>query len=81
MWKRGLHSLAPFSLAPDGGAVLYKGLFMNPSEKQILDRAHQLWEQNGRPDGREDEFWDRAVRELEAEEHSKGTTRDAATRP
>jgi hypothetical protein len=42
---------------------------MKPSEKQILDRAHELWEQNGKPDGREDEFWHLAERQLE-EEHN-----------
>jgi Protein of unknown function (DUF2934) len=60
----------PFTIAPDGGAVHQKDFLMKPSEKQILDRAHELWEQNGRPDGREDEFWHLAERELEAEEHN-----------
>jgi hypothetical protein len=35
-----------------------------PSEQQIRTRAHQLWEQAGNPEGREDEFWHRAEREL-----------------
>ncbi len=29
-------------------------------ETRIRDRAYQLWEQEGRPDGREEEFWLRA---------------------
>ena len=26
-------------------------------EAKIRRRAHQLWEQDGRPEGRESEFW------------------------
>jgi hypothetical protein len=35
------------------------------SEEQIRQRAHQLWELAGRPEGREQEFWLEAERELE----------------
>jgi hypothetical protein len=37
------------------------------SEEQIRARAHELWEQAGKPKGREDEFWLRAERELSEE--------------
>ena len=33
-------------------------------EEEIRIRAHQLWEQAGRPEGREDEFWHQAEKEL-----------------
>ncbi len=33
-------------------------------QERIRRRAHQLWEQAGRPDGREDEFWYQAEREI-----------------
>lgn len=36
----------------------------NPSEQQIRIRAYQLWEIAGQPEGREDEFWHEAEREL-----------------
>jgi hypothetical protein len=36
-----------------------------PTEEQIRQRAHELWEQNHRPDGRDDEFWHQAERELQ----------------
>lgn len=36
-----------------------------PTDDQIRLRAHQLWEQAGRPEGREDEFWHRAEQELQ----------------
>lgn len=35
-----------------------------PTETHISERAHQLWEQAGRPEGRQDEFWHQAEREL-----------------
>jgi hypothetical protein len=35
-----------------------------PTEDEIRKRAHQIWEQNWRPVGRDDEFWYRAEREL-----------------
>jgi hypothetical protein len=36
----------------------------DPTEEQIRIRAHELWEVAGRPDGREEEFWHEAEREL-----------------
>ena len=35
-----------------------------PTEEQIRVRAQELWEQSGKPDGREEEFWHQAEREL-----------------
>jgi hypothetical protein len=35
-----------------------------PTEEQIRQRAHELWEQNHRPDGRDEEFWHQAEKEL-----------------
>ncbi|MBW7972664.1 DUF2934 domain-containing protein [Bradyrhizobium sp. BR 10289] len=35
-----------------------------PTEDSIRTRAHQLWELAGRPEGRDDEFWREAEREL-----------------
>ena len=34
----------------------------------IRDRAYQLWEQAGRPEGGDLEFWERARQEIEAEQ-------------
>jgi hypothetical protein len=36
-------------------------------------RAHELWEQAGKPDGREDEFWHLAERDLQ-ERHQSGNS-------
>ena len=43
-----------------------------PSQNRIRRRARQIWEQNGRPSGRDEEFWLQAERELrEVEELAK----------
>jgi hypothetical protein len=39
-----------------------------PSEQQIRERAHRLWEQAGKPAGRDDEFWHAAEQELRNED-------------
>lgn len=38
--------------------------------EQIAQRAHRLWEQAGRPDGRDVEFWLQAEAVLRAEQES-----------
>jgi Protein of unknown function (DUF2934) len=34
------------------------------AEERVRERAHDLWEQHGSPQGRDQEFWHRAEREL-----------------
>jgi hypothetical protein len=41
-----------------------------PKEQDILERAQQIWEREGRPENREDEFWHLARQELRNEEES-----------
>jgi hypothetical protein len=41
-----------------------------PTEKEIKNRAYEIWERNGRPEGREDEFWRQAEQELRNEDKS-----------
>jgi hypothetical protein len=36
----------------------------NPTEKQIVRRAYELWEQAGKPEGRDEEFYHLAEQEL-----------------
>ena len=36
--------------------------------EEIRKRAHEIWEQEGRPEGLAEEHWRRAQRELEEEE-------------
>jgi len=43
-----------------------------PNENQIRIRAREIWEENGCPSGRDEEFWLQAEREFrEAEELAK----------
>ncbi len=35
-----------------------------PTEEQIRQRAQEIWEENHRPVGRDEEFWYQAEREL-----------------
>ncbi len=42
---------------------------MSPEkEERIRLRAHEIWEREGRPGGKEAEHWERASREIESEE-------------
>jgi hypothetical protein len=34
------------------------------TEQQIMERAYEIWDRNGRPEGRENEFWHQAEQEL-----------------
>jgi hypothetical protein len=40
----------------------------NVTDAQIREHAHKLWEREGRPEGRSEEFWHQAKNELEADE-------------
>jgi hypothetical protein len=45
-----------------------------PNEDLIRKRAREIWEENGRPAGRDEEFWFQAEREFrEAEDLAKQT--------
>jgi hypothetical protein len=46
---------------------------MDPLEQRIRHRAYQLWEQEGRPHGREHEHWQRARSEVMAAQHGEPT--------
>ena len=49
-------------------------------EDRVRDRAYALWEKDGRPDGRSDEYWQQARSEVEAEEAEPGNeSPDAGT--
>ncbi len=37
-------------------------------EHRVRERAYALWQSEGSPEGRADEFWDLARRQLEAEQ-------------
>jgi hypothetical protein len=35
-----------------------------PTKEQVIHRAYELWEQAGKPEGRDEEFYHHAEREL-----------------
>jgi hypothetical protein len=37
------------------------------SDERIRERAYHLWEQDGAPEGRSDEYWEKARRQIDAE--------------
>ena len=41
-----------------------------PTEKEIEKRACEIWERSGKPEGREEEFWQLAEQELRNEDKS-----------
>jgi hypothetical protein len=47
-----------------------ENIMANPTEKEIKKRAYELWELNGKPEGREEEFWQQAEQELRNEDKS-----------
>lgn len=56
----------------------------NDREEQIRARAHQIWEEEGRPEGREQEHWSKAAREMEghrATEEGAFTGIESETQP
>jgi hypothetical protein len=40
-------------------------------ETRIRERAYALWDQDGRPEGRADEYWEKARQLIEAEDDPK----------
>jgi hypothetical protein len=43
------------------------GEAMMQDEERVRQRAHEIWEEAGRPDGQHDAHWEQAQREIEAE--------------
>jgi hypothetical protein len=44
--------------------LLRKPAMENPTKKQVVRRAYELWEQAGKPDGKDEEFYHLAEQEL-----------------
>jgi hypothetical protein len=51
----------------------------NITEDQVRQRAFELWEKRGHPEGHEAEFWLQAERELRGEGNSGGISANAAS--
>jgi hypothetical protein len=50
-----------------------------PTNDQIKQRALELWEQRGRPEGHDAEFWTQAERELSLGANTDGVTANAVS--
>jgi len=48
-------------------------------QERIRLRAHRLWEDDGKPEGKEQEHWEQASREIEAEAEESDRTSGAAS--
>ncbi len=44
-------------------------------EDRIRERAHRIWEEEGRPEGRHREHWERACREIDQTSSAQGAAR------
>jgi hypothetical protein len=53
---------------------------MDNREERIRQKAHQIWEQAGRPDGKADEHWSEAERQIDKDDHA-GDTDQLANEP
>lgn len=62
----------PCPSSPQGGAVLSTGKqeMAQPTEMDIVRRAYELWEQAGKPEGRDQEFYHLAEQELRNDDKS-----------
>lgn len=56
-----------------------RGDAMIENHKQISVRAYEIWEQEGRPEGRDLDHWDRAVLEIGLREESMARAERAST--
>jgi Protein of unknown function (DUF2934) len=67
----GLSTVPPLSLQPQGGAVLQSEKQYDQAERRRdQKKSTPAWEKNGKPEGREDEFWHLAEQELRNEDKS-----------
>ncbi|MBV8456529.1 MAG: DUF2934 domain-containing protein [Acetobacteraceae bacterium] len=51
---------------------------MDSVEQQIRNRAYQIWEEEGRPHGREHEHWERARSDVLAAQKTRAATPPAS---
>lgn len=59
------------SIPIKGGTISDDERSSLPKDEEIASRAHQIWENQGRPEGRADEHWFQALCELCSDEPIK----------
>ena len=58
----------PYSFFEAGCVCCRKSNMAKPTVEQIRQRAQEIWIENHRPEGRDDEFWYQAEKELDEKE-------------
>jgi hypothetical protein len=58
------------SFSPTGCRSFKECTMENPKQTEIIHRAYELWEQAGKPDGRDQEFYHQAEQELRNKDKS-----------
>jgi hypothetical protein len=61
---------SPYAARRRGTRFKSENRMTKPTDKEISARAYELWEKNGRPEGKEKEFWHLAEQELLNEDKS-----------
>lgn len=61
------------SAAPQGAGATATGPSLTPAE--VAARAYEIWQASGRPDGRDQEHWFQAERELRSPQPARGARR------
>jgi hypothetical protein len=67
LWKHGLRGpvfFVPTSKVGQGRASLQGDKMEDPTKEEVIHRAYELWEQAGKPEGRDKEFYRQAEQEL-----------------
>jgi hypothetical protein len=58
------------------------GMMLDAREERIRAKAHELWEADGRPEGRDREHWEQAAKLVaEEERHAAKAEADPAAAP
>ena len=45
------------------------------TDERVRERAYDLWERDGRPHGRNDEYWQLALQQIQSESHEPAPER------
>jgi hypothetical protein len=71
---------APRAAQPDPGNNLGRGASQD-REERVRQRAHEMWEPEGRPEGQAQNHWDRAAQVLDRKDAENRHEGDADQKP
>ena len=52
------------------------GMMLDSREERIKARAHELWEADGKPEGRDRDHWEQAVKLVDEEERANARAKN-----